>query len=329
MTRRIIEQAEFVPNWTSIVGALEGALRATGQDFSTAHLMGVTGHAFRLNVIETPEGLPGPSGPLTIDFDRTMSLYRSSTGRRFERLQFDRAAPDFDRRLDEVRRRIMRSIDAGVPVIAFDLFLAEYGLITGYDDRDRVWVADTMMTAQVGQVLPWARWPSTSPDRYEVLLIGPLEKGGRPSPSAPQDAIAFAVEYAEQGEAVSENVGAAHQGLSAYERWITAFEGDEQVHPFGNAYTAQVVQSARGVAGRFLEGIAVEHPSATEALKAAAATYRRETLALSRLTTLFPYPQGGEPGHPAVRAEAARYLRAALEHEREAIGHLKQSLGWV
>lgn len=323
MTRRTLEGVHFVPNWTSIIGALEGALQALGERYSTAYLMGATGHAFRLNIVDTPEGLAGPSGPFAIDFEQALALYRSATGYRFERRHFDRTAGDFDRRVEETRKRIMRSIDMRIPVIAFDLFLAEYGLIFGYDDHERVWQADTMMTPQVGQVLPWSRWPTTDPERYDIVLIG---KQGGPSATAVRDALAFAVTYAEQGEPTAGVEGPAQQGLAAYERWIRAFEGEEMVHPFGNAYNAQVVQAARGHAARFLAEIAEQYPAATGSLKAAAHSYRQVTLALSRLTTLFPYPQGGEPGHPAVRAEAVRYLRLALEHEREAIAHLKESL---
>lgn len=326
MTRRVLEQVEFVPNWTSLIGALEGALRALGEGYSTAYLMGITGHAFRLNVVETPEGLVEPSGPFLIDFDRALALYHAGTGYRFERLAFDRTAPRYDRRVEEVRRRIMRSIDAGVPVIAFDLFLAEYGLIYGYDDRDRVWTVDTMMTAQVGRTLPWAHWPTTDPERYNVLFLGKRE---RPSPRAVHDALAFAVSYAESGERLPTSTGQAYQGLAAYERWAGAFEVGEPVHLFGNAYTAHVLRAARGDAARFLTELAEQFPAAAVHLRAAAQAYRQQTLTLSRLTTLFPYPQGGDPAHPAIRTEAARYLRAALVQEHEAIQHLKQSVSFL
>ncbi|HWO93966.1 MAG TPA: hypothetical protein VNL92_04315, partial [Dehalococcoidia bacterium] len=80
-------------------------------------------------------------------------------------------------------------------------------------------------------------------------------------------------------------------------------------------------------AAQFLAGLADRRPAMRTPLLQASKAYREEALALSRLTSLFPYPHGGDIGNPRAREQGARYLASAYMNEGEAISSLREALG--
>ena len=324
MGRKLLAEAHYVSNWTSLVGALEGALRYLGGALSTSYVMGVTGHAFRIAVARSAEGLTGGDGPQRADYERALPLYQG-LGREVTYLYAIRARdPAYERHRELIIKRIRDGIDRGLPAVAYDLHLPEFGLIKGYDTRARTFAVSTQLSAQYGETLPWEQWPV--PGREEavhVFLLGkPLRVDRR---EAELRALRFAVRYLEEGEPRLRHVAA---GFAAWERWLRAFQEGEAVSPSGNALLVQAVLSARAHAARFLREIAPDYPPAVAvAMKQAAAAYDALALPLSRLATMFPYPAGGNTASVALRREAAHELRRALEHEREAAAQLRAALG--
>ncbi|MBI1885400.1 MAG: hypothetical protein HYS09_03675 [Chloroflexi bacterium] len=318
--RKLLEGAGFVPNWTSVVGAVEGVLRYLGHDYPTSYLMGVTGHAFRLDVDAGGAEAIGPAGPLSVGWEAAAETY-SLLGRGFDLLCLRRDETEFDRRWRRALDEMKRSIDRSLPVIASDLFIAEFGVVFGYDDREKVLLVDTVASEQVGRRLPYDSWPSSEGlGRAYVLL--PSRKAQPPDPEAERQALRFAVVHAERGEGGDGGERHVH-GLKAYERWAEALEGEGPLSAYGNAYQGQVVQSARRYGAEFLRALAPTHPAAAEALSTAAAAYDKAVLALTRFTTLFPFPHGGDVQGEASRRLGALYLRRALAAEREAVEALK------
>jgi hypothetical protein len=324
MGRKRLAEAHYVSNWTSLVGALEGVLRYLGSTLSTSYLMGVTGHAFRIAVTAGGDGMVGGDGPKRVDYERALPLYQS-VGREVTYLYTYRSRdPRYDRHRDLIIKRIESSIDKGIPVVAYDLHLPEFGIIKGYDSKARLFAVSTQLSAQYGETLPYAQWPVPGRgDAVHVFLVGKARGADRREAEA--RALRFAARYMQEGEPALADVAA---GFAGWARWLSAFEGDTPVSPSGNALMVQAVLSARSHAARFLREIAPDYgPAAAAAMKQAAAAYDRLAHPLSRLATMFPYPSGGNTESPAVRWEAARYLREALACEHEAVHQLEAALG--
>jgi len=121
-------EARWMMNPATIMGSLEGCLRPLGEDRSQTYLMGVTGHAFRINVSDSLS----MGDPAMMDMQRVAELYRN-LGYKIGLISARQDDPDLREKQDKAWERIKRSIDRGVPVIARteDLFW----LLTGYSEK--------------------------------------------------------------------------------------------------------------------------------------------------------------------------------------------------
>lgn len=307
--RRLLEGVASIPNWTSLVGALEGLLRFLGAEIpSSAYLMGVCGPAFDTWVTHHEGEWFGAYRPPPLE-DATLHRYEL-LGRRFRRFSF--TAREDQKGRERTLKATKGSIDRGVPVAAFGLYIAEYGVVRGYDDGPGVLYVSSLTSDQMGEALPYEMWPPPGlPGPVDVLVPGerlPVEPV-----VAVRSALTFAVER-------------ASASLAALEGWAAALQSGEPVSARGHAHAVQVTLAARRDAAAFLREAAAAgwapDPSAAEE---AAQSYRDEALELSRLGSLFPYPGGGDLASPVARGEAARYLRRAREAEECAVGVLRMS----
>lgn len=322
MGNKLLAGAEYIDNWTSVAGALTGALRFLGDPVSAAWVMGVSGHAFRLALPVGPEGVALPGAETALDLIRAAGLYRN-LGRKVEVIHAESGARDERKQRDEAIKRVRKRIDRGIPAIVYDLHLPKFGLVTGYDDTTNTWQVRTVLTTEYAGTLPLSRWPV--PEQHEPVIA--ILLGGNvkiePRRSIPE-ALRFAVDYAEHGD--PGDTSSALHGFAAYERWQEAFARGEPVSPTGNALLVQILQSARRDAAAFLRADADRMlPHAAEALSRAAAAYDAEALAISRMMTMFPFPTGGDTTNPASRVVATGALREALAREREAIEAIREA----
>ena len=323
MGQKRLANVAIAANWTTLVGALEGALRALGEPQPTHTLMGITGHAFRTTVTEATGVIAAAPAGVAVDFARVLPLYRNS-GRTLELVTSARDRRDFPKRRERALKQIRKSIDRGRPAIVYDIHIPEFGLVSGYDDRARTLTVSSLMSAQYGETLPESRWPV--PERGEPLAVLLIGDRARVDPTrALREALRFAVEHAEQGEP-GDPTGATH-GLAALGRWAEAFERGAPIDASGNARLVQTVQTARRDAARFLrETASTLRDPVTSTLNEAAAVYDRVALTLSQMATLFPYPSGGDVEGPGPRLLAGRTLREVERREREAVRLLREAL---
>jgi hypothetical protein len=321
--RKILAGVNTVSNWTSVAGALEGMLIALGSTLDRTAIMGLSGHAFRLAIRTTADGIADGESSVCFDYARALQLY-TNLGCKLEQVAARPGDPDYARRREEAIKRIRRSIDHNVPAIVYDLQLPEFGLVKGYDDRAGLFYVSTTVSAQYGEVLPLAQWPTPEHLRWiqALLTVGRSRVDRR---RAERDALSFAVQYAEHGDPLGPD-DTVH-GLAAYERWLDGYAAPDRLIRYGNARCIQVVQAARKDAARFLRDIARDYAAGIgAALKQAASSYDDEVLAFSRLASLFPYPSGGDVSNPGALATGAASLRQALICERAAVAHLKTAL---
>jgi hypothetical protein len=320
--RRLLA-ARFEANWSSLIGAFHGAFDALGDEPDADWLMGVSGHAFRAAFSNDAGSLIGSETWLSVDHADSLGLYRNM-GRDLDLIHARAAEPGFAAAKDEAVRRIEKSIDRGTPVIAQGLHTPEFGIIRGYNKKTRAFYVSTISQEQTGEAMPIAAWPPGPERRLNVFLIG---KRRTVSPDqAIRAAITFACEYAELGETTEPgNEARVTHGFKAFDDWAKGLAGGLPLNAMAHAYNIQCVLSARRHAASFLDRFALE-TAVSGRLLAAAAAYRDEVLAWTRLASLFPYPGVGEIEGLAARLEGSRYLLQALVHERVAVEHLREAL---
>jgi hypothetical protein len=321
LAKEKILKAGFVPNWCSFAGALHGALRAVGGDPGVDAVMGLTGWAFRIAVNEGPEGLIDDGVWLAANHEASLDLY-SNLGYEIDWLHG--AGEEALALKDHAVKRIRKSLDGGLPVVAFGLHTPEYGLIRGYNDNARTLLVSTMSQEQTGEVLPLAQWPPAPERRLDLFFPGMPRAVDKDA--ALMAALNFACDLAERGEGPEfERMTGTSHGFQAFELWAEALAEGRGRNTRAHAHNAQVVLSARRHAASFLRGEASGQGSAR--LEAAASGYQKEVLEWSQFCSLFPYPGVGEIEGTAALSEAAGYLRRALIHERVAIDHLREFVG--
>src|SRR5205814_1016819 len=121
--------------------------------------------------------------------------------------------------------------------------------------------------------------------------------------------LEFAVRYARDGEA-SDSSGAA-TGLAAFDTWAALLESSELLSGRGQAYVIQALQSGRKEAAEFLRSEAERRSELTPAFTEAASAYTAVVLELSRMATLFPFPNGGDVTSSGTRRTGSGYVRRA------------------
>ncbi|MCC7366241.1 MAG: hypothetical protein IT303_17930 [Dehalococcoidia bacterium] len=314
--------ARIAANWTSAAGALEGILAYVGAPLPRHAVMGLTGHAWHF-CLGTKEGVAAlPSGPAAVDRAALPHRY-ARTGQRWERFAARAAGPD---ELAAARAGAAAwakgHLDAGRPLIGWDLHLHEHGVIYGYDDARGGLLADDILTPEVGPLVRWEDWAPLG----EIELLAPV---GAFEPD-PDEVLAGALETAiacfegrDGPEGDTQPRGA--DGIAA---WADVLDGAGEVDRAGNAYTLAVLQAARLDGITFLEDLAGGIPELAGPLGGAARALREETKALAPLLTLFPFPTGGHGNvaNPGLRRAAAMALRRAANHEREAAGRIGDGL---
>ena len=185
-------------------------------------------------------------------------------------------------------------------------------MIVGYDDGREAYRIDGPLTAETGTWLPYDVWQGRrrEDDAPGLRWFAVVFAEGRTGTSA-------VVPGAVPSQARRHVLGS--EGAVDLGRWRDVLEGDGPVHPQGHAYWVQVLVAARFEASRFWSGVAADD----DRLAAVADVYRGETLVLSRLATLYPYPTGGDTPNASLRRLAGGMLGEAMAMEGDVIDRLR------
>lgn len=317
---------EFGTPWHSFASAIYGVLSVTGKQTTTTQVMGLIGHAFRLNIDARQVHVGAPSG---FDWAGIARAGLRNLGYEVKTMGAPNHVSPTAEELADAIDLVRRAIDANRPVLAWDLFCGEFGVIYGYDDEAKHFHAlDGRSDQQENPTLPYEKLGRG--DCTELFLVV-LERAIEVDPaSALRSALQIAVTQARVQETLTDDVLDIRMitGLAGYDAWIGAFERGS-VDPFGNAYNAAVYADARRHAERFLRGIADGDggwsplaPRARNLAAQAAAHYSEVAVALGELTARFPFPHGGEPNEP----EHASAALASLQRARSAESHAVETL---
>lgn len=318
-----LKAIEFDHTWTQAAEAMYGVVTYTEKKHLTlVDVMGYTGHAFRININGQTADVAGPTA---FDWEAVLSKGMKNLGFKTgasSRIAGQSPTPE---QLTEAIGMIQDSIDNGLPVIAWDLFIPEFGLIYGYDDERRIFKAkdvtkdgelpyEKLGKGEVGElfVLPVTGLVDT--DKYEAL----------------QGALEMIITHARNKPEGTFECEGYESGLAGYDAWMNVFR-KRTADPFGNAYNVQHVSCARDFAWKFLYTLAAEWEGDAEADKrirelalTAAGHYGQAAEALHPLADMFPFPAGGEPNKDEHAEFAIRQLEKAKTAEEQGVAQLEE-----
>jgi hypothetical protein len=288
------------------MGCLRGCLDYLGLDITDAWLYGGTGHAFVINI--HPESCP--SGPTAWDTKMLCELapnlgYRTDSvvgfkGEAFAQTQ--QKAWNFTR----------KSIDEGLPVYGWELEVAEFYVVYGYDE---VGYYFSGAGADEGKgPKPWQELGDTGIGVVEMYAVSPVP--AKEPAVVVKETFQKVLEHASNPpDQIFENYAS---GLKGYDLWIKGLEAGKAGR-FGMGYNAAVWAECRGFAVAFLEEASQRMGSqATPLFEEALDHYREVAQNLEAVSNVYPFEAMDETivvEPDADCQKAVGYLRAAREAE--------------
>ncbi|WP_308443032.1 RNA polymerase sigma factor [Xylanibacillus composti] len=327
--------------WTSVGWAFYRMLSFTDQQLSLPMVMGLTGQAFRMTICHNDVHIAGP----------TMYSFRDILARGLQNIGWSSrivetpnmqdgpgenaslldpalltaAAKEkrpIQEKLPAALDLIHRSIDRGIPVLSWDLFIPEFGVIYGYDDEQRILTA---MACMQDDKLPYDHLGRGTLE--ELFILALEERTEKDLRSMFRDALMMILDHYHGIESPTDR---GERGLRAYDVWIDAFHGGK-IEPNGNAYNMEVVQDARRLAAEFLREICAKWQGDGESYKRmralsaeAAQVYQQMSEELQELVVLFPFPAGGDPNSVVNLERAVKVLQSVKALEEQAVSLLEQ-----
>ncbi|MFC5407632.1 hypothetical protein [Cohnella soli] len=314
--------------WTSAGFALHGAVSYTDKKYlSMVDVMGLTGHAFRMNIDPQKVDIAGPTS-----FPGGYIFRRNLANLGFISNMGEAAAPPTPELLEKTMALVQETIDKGVPAIAVDLFTPEFGLIYGYDDDQQLFYAKE---ASRDGTITYEKF--ANPKIFVLFLITISESLPHSKYEMLRMALDMIVDHArgrEWNHAEFFNNRFA-MGLAGYEAWIKAME-NRSADELGNAYNVEVIADAREFAAQFLRELVIKWDGTNfverkvrEYAAAAEVHYEAVAAAFAELRMMFPFPQGGTPKDPETADRAIALLAAAREEETKGVVMLEHFLDFM
>jgi predicted DNA-binding protein YlxM (UPF0122 family) len=336
MKKVILDKPEALkqPTWITCAMAMYGMIEKTDKKLSYPMVLGLSGHAFRLTIMPGDIHIAGPTmfnfptvlqqGLRNIGFESSVvsemkpSEEPLNNANLIDPVQISPAARkkrELPQLLPQALELIHRSIDRGYPVLSWDLFIPEFGLIYGYDDEQKqLYAADNCGHDQTIAYEDLGR--GLVEDLFVLSLGVAIQTDQR---TMLKQAIQAALHNYHNQEACPVSVS----GLAAYPAWQAAFQ-QGSIEPNGNAYTTALALDARRNAALFLEEIAdtwtdTAFDAIRPVIRDAAELYGNIADRFAELGQLFPFPAGGEPNNPEISKQAIAILQTIEQQEKEAV----------
>ncbi|MUK88562.1 hypothetical protein GMD78_09185 [Ornithinibacillus sp. L9] len=319
------KEKDWSTTWTSAAGAIHGAISYhEDNELSLIDVMGLTGHAFRINIDPIEVNVAGPTS-----FPGGYILRRNLCNLGYISCLADSETPVLPERLAKTIALIQDSVDRGFPAICFDLFIPEFGLIYGYDDEKQEFYAKD--SSQEG-VVSYEKFADVKGVLFATTIS---EKLPHSKYEKLRMALDMIVDHTRGNEWKHIFKDKYKIGLSGYDAWIHVME-KRKADPTGNAFNVAVVSDAREFATKFLQeltlkwdGENVVERSVRELAGEAANHYAEVAKSLVEMRTLFPFPQGGNAQDSGIADQAIRLLRRAQEAEEQGVKLLERLLHFM
>jgi len=322
----------------TLVGAMKVLLNYVGEDVSKEYLLGVSGGAFKL--LWHPDWCPS-SGDLGLLGEEPIRRMCRAVGREYESIGCDGEAVE----ADVLCRKLVETIDRGVPLLAGGVVGPETCILTGYEDNGNVALGHSYFHDGSQGYFRKAEWwqasgPGDEAGEFGHGCWGAVVVGDRAEQSDPRqvlrDALAWAVELARVPHR-----GAYVSGPAAYDEWAAALKRDDfppddlEVLSFRCLVNTNVVLDvafeARKAAAVFLRDMTQNDPPGRQHLLAAANAYEREAAILGEAVNLAPYSwhppeRRRQMADAASRSSLADLVLQAKAEDVQAVEHLARAL---
>lgn len=309
--------------WTQAAQTVFGILQYTDKKgmFSIEDVMGFSGHAFRITIHRETVNPAAPTVYSPFDLmGRTFQLFG------FKVEQIGIPTPASPEKLEEFITFVQSSIDKGMPVTGWDLFVPECGIIYGYDhDKQVLYARDVEKDGTIA-------YSEINNRRYHFLHAMAI------SDSQPVEMMSVLRESLKRtiafskGEFQKPDHEPYRNGLAGFDAWIEAFT-NKKIDVLGNSYNLAIIADAREFAVKFLRGFKQKWMGTTELeqqlLKLAdeaADYYQQVAEPLIEMRAMFPFPQSGEPNDPVQAMRAIELLKLAKAAEEKGIDVMERIL---
>ena len=237
---KMLEGLKWSPKWVSHLGCIKGCLEYLKIDVSDAWLYGGTGHAFIINVSKDS----CPSGPTAWKTEMLFKL-GGNLGYTIDGSFAFKSMPDFKEKQKLAWDHIRESIDEGYPCYGWELDMAEFQNIYGYDDVGYYYRGPGSEEGKGPK--PWDEVGESEIGVFELYSVRP----GKPSSDEEtvKEALEFVLEHSEGPEKwIFTNYSS---GIAGFDTWMSGIE-EGVASRDGLAYNAGVWNECRQFAVEFL-----------------------------------------------------------------------------
>lgn len=305
--------------WTTYIGSVDGALSKAGLwNDEIFKLMGMTGMAFHFIVHKEA----CPSSVTVYDWlnEHFAMLDRIGVHSDVTVVFRDPVLNTFPLIQEDAVAKIKASIDRGVPVVTWaPTGLLEFGLITGYDDEDKVLFVKDCLNPNPDPLLYTNLGVSEVPYLFIQVFKGKVDVDPE---KIFRDSLKFGVGEWNKEHHVSPDYAS---GRKAYANLIGTLERGDFV-PFGLGYNLSVYADSKECIARYLEFVSGETKE-LKGLEQAAGLYRQVADMYKEMTVLVPF--SGPEGTPVDRSKVPALLelvRKCLDLEEQAMAVIEEAL---
>jgi hypothetical protein len=202
--------------YNSYMTSLATALNYISNKFDPVWLMGSSGFAFRIFVNE----ILCPSAMSMFSFKDILpeAIKQSGYNCIYTQRMWDEKRIEEKKRM-EAHKEIVKTIGRGTPAIVWDVSDAEWGLITGYDDKEELYV--TMTHQGKLSSLPYKKLGNNGINILSVSIPG--DPNSRKDDEVIKNSLQTAVDHGEGKEWI-DNRPKYQNGLKAFDLWASTFE---------------------------------------------------------------------------------------------------------
>jgi len=256
------------------MGCLKSCVDYLGLDISDGWLYGGTGQAFILNL--SPDLCP--SGPTAWKTETLFKLGRN-LGYTFEGIFGHKSMPDFKEKQRKAYELVIKSIDAGFPCYGWELAVAEFYLINGYDDTGYIYKE---LMGPLNNSKKWDTHGETGIGIIEIYSVRPGETAK--VSKIVKDSLMFTLEHDETRKYLLPNY---ESGIQGYETWIKGLK-EKTATTGGLSYNSAVWSECRKYAVDFLVE-AAEKLENRSLFEKAIEYYGVVSENLNKLVELYPF----------------------------------------
>ncbi len=314
-----LDGARWVQCSNGFVGALDGCLQALGDSRHPDDLMGLTGFAFRLHL--HPD--LSPASLYLFDWHHRFSRIFDRLGYLFTLHYADRADLLFGARQKNAMDVVVRHLDAERPLLAWNLDLPDFYLVSGYDIPTLALVASGPSTASEVKQFPLETWGASAPGGLALIEIG--ERFQVDPAEATARALLDATRHARDEETHLPN---HRNGLAAFGVLARALRSGS-ADPHGAGYWVHSLAHSRASAARYLRrSLDLLEPARRDPLGEAAAHYGVAAERLKSAAAACPFPpsrSAGDRRSAGRRREAAAAVAAAGRAEALGVAAIERA----